>query len=552
MDAPIAYSYLRFSTPEQMRGDSFRRQSTLAKEYAARHGLKLDETLNFQDLGVSAFHGRNVEAGHLGDFLEAVRSGVVARGSYLLVESLDRISRQAARRALSLLGDIVDDGVTLVTLSDGRAYTSESLNTDPTSLLMALLIFIRANEESATKSRRVRAAWENKRANINAKPLTARCPAWLRIKDDRSGFELIDKRAAVVRRIFQMAIEGNGQHLIADTLNREAIPTWGDGGRKPATHWHRSYIVKLLSNPAAYGTMTPRVSEHINGKRSYRLLDPVPHYYPGAITEETYQRAHTLRSGASAPRRGRHATTGVQHLLAGLAKCPLCGGTMTRVSKGRSTKAGRPYLVCQRAKAGAGCDYRAVPVEFVDRAIGVFGDVIVASSPASDTRDDLNTMHAELSVRMETLELEIERLVDAIAQGVGEAGGNSAAIRGRLAKLEAEREQARERRRELREQIDDSHHEYVARRLGRLLDALLVFGEAEAAGGADREAARGSALKEANARLRETMNGVIVDYNAGTLRFDWKHGRASEIEFALPEPTNGKLRPLLAEKTPDL
>ncbi len=30
-----AYSYLRYSTPEQMRGDSFRRQTALADAYAA-------------------------------------------------------------------------------------------------------------------------------------------------------------------------------------------------------------------------------------------------------------------------------------------------------------------------------------------------------------------------------------------------------------------------------------------------------------------------------------------------------------------------------------
>ena len=52
-----AYSYLRFSTPDQMRGDSFRRQAVLAREYAAKHGLQLDENLTFNDLGVSAFRG---------------------------------------------------------------------------------------------------------------------------------------------------------------------------------------------------------------------------------------------------------------------------------------------------------------------------------------------------------------------------------------------------------------------------------------------------------------------------------------------------------------
>ena len=89
-----AYSYLRFSTAEQMRGDSFRRQTQLAKDYAQRHGLELDTALTFNDLGVSAFRGRNARTGALGAFLVAIDDGLVPEGSLLLVESLDRVTRQ--------------------------------------------------------------------------------------------------------------------------------------------------------------------------------------------------------------------------------------------------------------------------------------------------------------------------------------------------------------------------------------------------------------------------------------------------------------------------
>src|SRR4051812_6180278 len=89
-----AYSYLRFSTPDQMRGDSFRCQSTAAEEYALRYQLQLDTALTFQDLGISAFRGTNARNGALGAFLKAIDEGLVADGSVLLVESLDRVSRQ--------------------------------------------------------------------------------------------------------------------------------------------------------------------------------------------------------------------------------------------------------------------------------------------------------------------------------------------------------------------------------------------------------------------------------------------------------------------------
>ena len=97
---PRAYSYIRFSSPEQAKGDSLRRQMELAEQYAEAHGLELDTELTFRDLGVSAYRGLNVETGELRAFLKAVEEGIVAPGSVLLVESLDRISRRVARKAV--------------------------------------------------------------------------------------------------------------------------------------------------------------------------------------------------------------------------------------------------------------------------------------------------------------------------------------------------------------------------------------------------------------------------------------------------------------------
>src|SRR5260370_19931998 len=69
---PKAYSYVRFSTPDQMKGDSFERQTRKAAEYASAHGLDLDTTLTFRDLGVSAFRGKNAQTGALTAFVDAV------------------------------------------------------------------------------------------------------------------------------------------------------------------------------------------------------------------------------------------------------------------------------------------------------------------------------------------------------------------------------------------------------------------------------------------------------------------------------------------------
>ena len=71
----IAYSYVRFSTPQQLKGDSLQRQLEASEQYVIENGLVLDETLNLRDLGISAFRGKNVERGALGAFIKAIESG---------------------------------------------------------------------------------------------------------------------------------------------------------------------------------------------------------------------------------------------------------------------------------------------------------------------------------------------------------------------------------------------------------------------------------------------------------------------------------------------
>ena len=98
------YSYVRFSTGDQKQGDSLRRQVQLSQNYAEKHGLVLDTTLNMHDLGLSAYKGEHTKKGALGHFLKLVKKGQIEKGSTLIVESLDRLSREKISVALSQFG----------------------------------------------------------------------------------------------------------------------------------------------------------------------------------------------------------------------------------------------------------------------------------------------------------------------------------------------------------------------------------------------------------------------------------------------------------------
>src|SRR5262249_43769399 len=144
---PKAYSYIRFSTPRQGEGHSLERQTAKAQAYAAEHGLELDAELNLKDLGVPAYRQKNVRTGALGVFIKAVEDGRVARGSYLLVENIDRLTRTDIPDAMQLFLTLINSGIVVVTLTNRQAYSRESLVKDAHTIMWIVLELIRANQE---------------------------------------------------------------------------------------------------------------------------------------------------------------------------------------------------------------------------------------------------------------------------------------------------------------------------------------------------------------------------------------------------------------------
>jgi DNA invertase Pin-like site-specific DNA recombinase len=146
----VAYSYRRYSAPHQGRGDSLRRQEALLKGWLDRHpDVRLDTTL--VDAGVSAHRGRQREDDAcLGQFLADVKAGRVRRGSHLLVEALDRLSREKVRVALKLMLDLIDAGIRIVQLQPVEAVYDE--DADAMTLMLMIAELSRGYHESKMKS----------------------------------------------------------------------------------------------------------------------------------------------------------------------------------------------------------------------------------------------------------------------------------------------------------------------------------------------------------------------------------------------------------------
>src|ERR1039457_7172226 len=100
MKTKPAYSYQRFSSIKQKKGDSTTRQTGAAELFAKQFNLELRQT--FSDDGVSGFKGKNFSnESALSAFLKLVDSGEIEKGSCLIVENMDRLSRQSILPCLS-------------------------------------------------------------------------------------------------------------------------------------------------------------------------------------------------------------------------------------------------------------------------------------------------------------------------------------------------------------------------------------------------------------------------------------------------------------------
>ncbi|TPM21730.1 recombinase family protein [Mesorhizobium sp. B2-3-5] len=345
VSGPLAYSYIRMSTDIQLRGDSLRRQEQASKRYAEQHDLHLVEDFKLEDIGVSAFKGANVSSGALGRFLDLVKTGQIIKGSYLLVESLDRISRQQILDSVPIFFDLVKSGINVVTLADNHIYRAGDTNV--ADVIYSVVVLGRAYEESKTKSIRVGAAWENKRKNAGNRKLTKVAPAWLSLQEDRTGFDTISERVVVVRQIFQMADAGHGSFIIARRLNQSAVPTF-----TKSNGWHESYVTKILNNRAVIGEFQPhRYDDH--GDRVPHG-EPVADYFPRIIEEDQFHRVQASRRRRLVEGAGRKGPE-YRNLFTKIAKCEYCGAPMRFVHKGRPPK-GSQALKCTNAVRGLGCE----------------------------------------------------------------------------------------------------------------------------------------------------------------------------------------------------
>jgi DNA invertase Pin-like site-specific DNA recombinase len=392
---PRVISYLRFSNPEQMRGDSIRRQTKRAEEFCASRGWVLDDS--YSDRGVSGYKGKNHTEGALSQFLALVQSGEVPAGTVLLIESLDRLTREEPFEAIALFSKIITAGVTIITLADGKTYDRNAVK-DMGNMLYMVIVACRAHEESMMKADRLGRAWQQKRDQMSeGHKLTSVVPAWMKLTKGK--LELIPDAVKTVKLIYELTIQGQGTGALAKHLNATNVPPIGR-----AKQWYNSYLQKILTNRAVLGEYQPMTGHHPNRKPCGPV---VPDYYPAIIDEAVFFQVQEIRR-SRAIRGNRGTSKSTRNLFSGLLRDYLNGGSLTMVDKGK--KSSGPKLVSSKAMRGEkGAEYISIGYDFFEGAmLRVIQEIdwnkaLAVGVPVESDLAELETKRAKLKAKVDVI-----------------------------------------------------------------------------------------------------------------------------------------------------
>lgn len=177
--------------------------------------------------------------------------------------------------------------------------------------------------------------------------------------NDRHKLIVDDEPAEVVRKIYQLALDGHGKQEIAHIMNDSGIqnPTkykleHGAGGRVPTSKtfemWNKTTIWRILRNEMYTGVMVQGTKRKASYKAKTLLDVPKDQWFRVEGTHEpiidrktfdTVQKMMDLRS--------RSSKNGPAHVLSGLVHCMDCGSTMSKNTGIRKNGTRDQYLRCR-------------------------------------------------------------------------------------------------------------------------------------------------------------------------------------------------------------
>ena len=328
----------------------------------------------------------------------------------------------------------------------------------------------------------------------------------------RPKLELNPPADAVVRRVFDMVLQGKSILDVTKTLNAEGIPTTN------SKRWLKTTIHAMLANEAYTGAV-------VWGIKAKDKAEPVrvEDAFPAIVSKRDFQKARRLL-GSRAPKKMNPRRASSPYLLSGIAKCETCGKAMTAAE----AKSGKyTYYICHSLlKRGKGtCKTPRLNAKSFEKLI--VNEIRENVLTESNIRDLVKLLDEEMDgvardqrERLQTIEEELEDVKKRLARiwnhiettdtEMADASDRIREHRERKEKLEIAAEEARALLKERRQFLDSA-------------DTIATFA-AEMS-----EFLKTSELTETKAFVCSFVKEVVV-----------KPGRAA-IVYSIPTPEDSRL-----------
>ena len=320
--------YCRLSRDDNMdaESNSISNQKKILQKVAKEKGYT--DTIFFVDDGIT---GTTMKRPGFQKMLQAIETGYI---SAVFVKDLSRLGRNYIE-----VGKLTEEyfpahDIRLVAVSDGVDSDDGDNEFTPFRNIM--------NEwyaKDISKKRRI----VNKLKGQSGVPLSPPPYGYIKNPDDPRFWIVEPEAAEVVRRIYQMALDGYGLAETAAALEQDGIynPTYywrargtSRGGSKSTvepTKWGHTTVKKILTTQEYCGDVVNFKSFSKSYKVKRRIENPTENraiflnVHEAIIDRATWEKVQSMKAGT---RRKRPTVTQEPSVFSGKLKCPECGGNL--------------------------------------------------------------------------------------------------------------------------------------------------------------------------------------------------------------------------------
>ncbi|PMO04333.1 hypothetical protein BCT19_01225 [Vibrio splendidus] len=399
----MLHPYLRVSSDKQVESLSLTIQGDealfeeLAKKFNTTAGPK-----TYRDEGKSAYKGEHLK-GALGELLVDIENNVIKDGDIIVLRHLDRLSRLDFDSSMTLFTNIINKGVQIYTVMDGRHYHNKKPNMER-AIDNALVgfAFSTANEESLRKS-----WYTNKNASYRIKQFQDSD-----IPENGTAYDIGVGRTPFFVQVIDKVVQ-KSEHF---DLMREIIELSLDGvgiGRcqahlkKSGFDMSFSALGKLLRSEALFGTLKITLDGQV-----FELKN----YYPAVCTEaEFYQIQGQKKNNTHERKRNKISNlAGIKRMFCG------CGRAM---SAGRDVQRNVEYYKCTKGtQLNNGMCYTPLRQDIVDKIVlgliehHLFEPAPVDTSTLLSLESEYEEKHKKFIVKQQFVFDNIDLFTDEIKQ----------------------------------------------------------------------------------------------------------------------------------------